>query len=205
MIGIPFSDPTAEGEAVQDANIRALEAGMTTDGVFDIVAGIREQSKIPLAFRTYANPVFQYGYDRFFLRCEELGVGAVMIQEIPFEEKEEVEAPASAHRVSLVSTIAPASEERICRIAAESGGFLQAAGAASEIPSIIECARRVTQTPCVINLESIPTGQLDRVLKSCDGVIADRGIVELTAAHGREAAPYLTDYVKYLKRIVDKP
>ena len=91
-IGIPFSDPTAEGVVIQEANIRSLKNGMTTDGVFDIVKKIRETSQIPLCFMTYANPVFHYGYDRFFARCEELGVDGIIVPDMPYEEKEEMKA-----------------------------------------------------------------------------------------------------------------
>ena len=96
-IGIPFSDPTAEGVVIQEANIRALGAGMTTDGVFDIVRRVREKSRIPLVFLTYLNPVFHYGYDRFFEKCGELSVDGIIIPDLPFEEKGELAPAATAH------------------------------------------------------------------------------------------------------------
>ena len=108
-IGIPFSDPTAEGVVIQEANIRSLSNGMTTDGVFEIVKRVREQSEIPLAFMTYVNPVFHYGYEKFFSKCEELGISAIIIPDVPYEEKAEVEAPAKAHGVKVISMIAPTS------------------------------------------------------------------------------------------------
>ena len=104
-IGIPFSDPTAEGPVIQDANIRALKAGMTTDGVFEVVRRVREQSNVKLAFMTYANPVFHYGYERFFGRCEELGVSAIIVPDLPYEEKAEMEEPASAEQAKQMAAI----------------------------------------------------------------------------------------------------
>ena len=110
-IGIPFSDPTAEGVVIQEANIRALKGGMTTDGAFDIVRRIREKSDIPLCFMTYCNPVFHYGCEKFFSKCEELGVDGLILADLPFEEKEEFEGTAAAHNVSLITMIAPTSED----------------------------------------------------------------------------------------------
>lgn len=123
-IGIPFSDPTAEGVVIQEANIRSLGNGMTTDGVFEIVKRVREQSQIPLAFMTYVNPVFHYGYEKFFTKCEELGISAIIIPDVPYEEKAEVEAPAKAHGVKVISMVAPTSESRIRQIASEAEGFI---------------------------------------------------------------------------------
>ena len=123
-IGIPFSDPTAEGVVIQEANIRSLGNGMTTDGVFEIVKRVREQSQIPLAFMTYVNPVFHYGYEKFFTKCEELGISAIIIPDVPYEEKAEVEAPAKTHGVKVISMIAPTSESRIRQIASEAEGFI---------------------------------------------------------------------------------
>ena len=159
-IGIPFSDPTAEGVVIQEANIRSLSNGMTTDGVFEIVKRVREQSEIPLAFMTYVNPVFHYGYEKFFSKCEELGISAIIIPDVPYEEKAEVEAPAKAHGVKVISMIAPTSESRIRQIASEAEGFIYVVssmgvtGVRSEIktnlPAIVESIRTVTDVPCAI-------------------------------------------------------
>ena len=123
-IGIPFSDPTAEGVVIQEANIRSLSNGMTTDGVFEIVKRVREQSEIPLAFMTYVNPVFHYGYEKFFTKCEELGISAIIIPDVPYEEKAEVEAPAKTHGVKEISMIAPTSESRSREKGREAEGFI---------------------------------------------------------------------------------
>ena len=85
-IGIPFSDPLAEGLVIQEANIRALSAGATVDKIFDLVASVRQKTDVPLVFLTYLNPVFNYGYPRFFARCAELGVDGIIIPDLPYEE-----------------------------------------------------------------------------------------------------------------------
>lgn len=211
-IGIPFSDPTAEGVVIQEANIRALKNGMTTDGAFDIVRRVREKSQIPLAFMTYANPVFHYGYDRFFTKCEELGIDAIIIPDMPYEEKQEMEEPANAHNVALISMIAPTSEDRIQRIASEAKGFIYVVssmgvtGVRSEIKTdlgaIVESIRRVTDVPCAIGFGISTPEQAKKMAAVSDGAIVGSAIVKLIAKHGEQAAPEIYDYVKGMKDAV---
>lgn len=211
-IGIPFSDPTAEGVVIQDANIRALKNGMTTDGVFDIVRRIREVSQIPLCFMTYCNPVFHYGYDRFFAKCEELGVDGIIIPDLPYEEKAEVEEPANAHNVALISMIAPTSDERIHTVAKEAKGFLYVVssmgvtGVRSEIKtdlgSIVESIRQVTDIPCAIGFGISTPEQAKKMASVSDGSIVGSAIVRIIAAQGTQAAPKLYEYVKAMKDAV---
>lgn len=211
-IGIPFSDPTAEGPVIQDANIRALKAGMTTDGVFEIVRRVREQSNVKLAFMTYANPVFHYGYERFFGRCEELGVSAIIVPDLPYEEKAEMEEPASAHHVDLISMIAPTSEERIKMIAKEAKGFIYVVSSMgvtgvrkeikTDLKSIVESIRKVTDVPCAVGFGISTPEQAKQMAAISDGAIVGSAIVKLIAEHGTEAAPYLYQYVKEMKEAV---
>lgn len=186
-IGIPFSDPTAEGVVIQEANIRALKGGMTTDGVFDIVKRVREKSQIPLCFMTYLNPVFHYGYDRFFAKCEELSVDGIIIPDLPYEEKAEVEEPANKHNVAVISMLAPTSESRIQMIAREADGFIYVVssmgvtGVRSEIKtdiaSIVESVRKVTDTPCAIGFGISTPEQAKNMAAVSDGSIVGSAIV----------------------------
>ena len=211
-IGIPFSDPTAEGVVIQDANIRALQGGMTTDGAFDIVRRVREQSKVPLAFMTYANPVFHYGCDRFFARCEELGVSAIIVPDMPFEEKQEMEEAADAHNVAVVSMIAPTSQARIQMIAREAKGFIYVVssmgvtGVRSEIntdlESIVKSIREVTDVPCAIGFGISTPEQARRMAQVSDGAIVGSAIVKIIARDGEQAAPAIYEYVKSMKEAV---
>lgn len=211
-IGIPFSDPTAEGVVIQDANIRALEGGMTTDGVFDIVRRVREKSRIPLAFMTYANPVFHYGCDRFFARCQELGVSAVIVPDMPYEEKQEMEGAAEACQVAVVSMIAPTSRERIQMIAREAKGFIYVVssmgvtGVRSEIntdlESMVSSIREVTDVPCAIGFGISTPEQARRMAGISDGVIVGSAIVRLIARDGEQAAPAIYEYVRSMKEAV---
>lgn len=211
-IGIPFSDPTAEGPVIQDANVRALKGGMTTDGAFDIVRRIREKSRIPLAFMTYANPVFHYGYDKFFAKCEELGVDAIIIPDLPFEEKREMEEPANAHGVALISMIAPTSESRIQEIASEAKGFIYVVssmgvtGVRSEIRTdvgaIVESIRKVTDVPCAVGFGISTPEQARRMAAVSDGAIVGSAIVKLVAQYGNDAPGEVYKYVKGMKEAV---
>ena len=211
-IGIPFSDPTAEGVVIQDANIRSLKNGMTTDGVFDIVRRVREKSQIPLAFMTYANPVFHYGYEKFFDRCKALSVDAVIIPDLPFEEKQEMETPANERDVALISMIAPTSESRIRQIASEAKGFIYVVssmgvtGVRSEIKTdlgaIVESIRRVTDVPCAIGFGISTPGQAKAMAAVSDGAIVGSAIVKIIAQYGDKAASELYSYVKSMKEAV---
>lgn len=213
-IGIPFSDPTAEGVVIQEANIRSLKNGMTTDGVFEIVRRVREQSDIPLCFMTYANPVYHYGYDRFFAKCEELGVAGIIVPDMPYEEKAEMEEPANAHGVSVISMIAPTSESRIRMIAEKADGFIYVVssmgvtGVRSEIKtdltSIVESIRKVSDTPVAIGFGISTPQQANKMAGISDGAIVGSAIVRLVEKYGTEAAPYLYDYVKSMKEAVAK-
>ncbi len=211
-IGIPFSDPTAEGVVIQDANIRALKNGMTTDGAFEIVRRVREKSQIPLAFMTYANPVFHYGYDRFFAKCRELGVDAIIVPDMPFEEKREMEEPANAHDVAVISMIAPTSESRIREIASEAKGFLYVVssmgvtGVRSEIRTdlgaIVESIRKVTDIPCAVGFGISTPEQAKAMAEVSDGAIVGSAIVKIIAKYGEKAAPEVYRYVKSMKDAV---
>ena len=211
-IGIPFSDPTAEGVVIQDANIRALKGGMTTDGAFDIVRRVREKTQIPLAFMTYANPVFHYGYDSFCAKCQELGVDAVIIPDMPFEEKNELEEYAAAHDVALISMIAPTSESRIQAIASGAKGFIYVVssmgvtGIRSEIKTdigaIVESIRKVTDVPCAIGFGISTPEQAKTMAALADGAIVGSAIVKIVAQYGNDSPAEVYKYVKSMKDAV---
>lgn len=211
-VGIPFSDPTAEGVVIQEANIRSLSNGMTTDGVFDIVKRVRETCDIPLCFMTYANPVYHYGYDRFFAKCEELNVGGIIVPDMPYEEKAEMEGPANAHNVSVISMVSPTSDDRIKKIAKDANGFIYVVssmgvtGVRSEIKtdiaSIVNSIKEVTDVPCAIGFGISKPEQAAKMASISDGAIVGSAIVRIVAEHGKDSAPYLYEYVKSMKDAV---
>lgn len=211
-IGIPFSDPIAEGIVIQAADERALAAGCTTDKLFDAVRDIREQVHIPLVFMTYINPVYTYGKERFLKRCVECGMAGVIVPDLPFEEKEELSGICKAYGVELVSLIAPTSHERIEMIAKEAEGFLYGesfvgeAGVCNEvrinIKEMIDQVRKVAAIPCAIGLEFATSGQVREIAAVADGVIVGSAIVKIVAEYGENCVPYVTEYVKTMKAAV---
>ncbi len=208
-IGIPFSDPTAEGIVIQEASIRALNAGMTTDKAFEIVEKVREKSQIPLAFMTYLNPVFHYGYENFFGRCESVGVSGIIIPDLPYEEKDELSHIAQAHGVDVISMIAPTSRQRIQRIAKEAAGFIYVvssmgvtgvrASIETDIASIIKSIREVTDVPTAVGFGISTPKQAEKMAGVSDGVIIGSAIVKLIAKYGEHAEGALREYVKSIK------
>ena len=213
-IGIPFSDPTAEGVVIQEADLRALNGGITTDGVFEVVEKIREKSQIPLVFMTYANPVHHYGYDRFFSRCQELGVSGIIVPDMPFEEKEEMEGPASKYDVAVISMISPTSDERIATIAKDAKGFIYVVssmgvtGVRSEIKTdvgaLVEKIRKVADVPCAVGFGISTPEQAKKMAALSDGAIVGSAIVRIIAEYGKNAPAKVYDYVKTMKDAVSE-
>jgi tryptophan synthase alpha chain len=208
-IGIPFSDPIAEGVVIQEADIRSLANGTTTDSVFECVQRIREQTEIPLVFMTYLNPVFHYGYDAFFARCEEVGINGIIIPDLPYEEKGEVDGVAIAHGVELISMIAPTSKDRIRMIAKEARGFLYVVSSmgvtgvrtdiTTDLDSIVKEIRAVTKIPCAIGFGISTPEQAEHMAGIADGVIVGSAIVRMIAKLGENAEEEIRGYVRKMK------
>ena len=208
-LGIPFSDPTAEGPVIQDANLRALSGGVTTDKIFAFVKDLRRDVKIPLVFMTYANVVFSYGAERFFTACRDIGIDGLILPDLPYEEKEEFLPLCHQYGVDLISMIAPTSENRIAMIAKEAEGFLYlvsslgVTGVRSEIKtdlaSIAEVVRQNTDIPCAIGFGISTPEQAKKMAGLSDGAIVGSAIVKIIAQHGKNAAGPVGEYVKQMK------
>ncbi|MBO6193842.1 MAG: tryptophan synthase subunit alpha [Clostridiales bacterium] len=211
-LGIPFSDPTAEGPVIQEANLRALQGGVTTDKVFDLVRGLRVDVSVPMVFMTYANVVFSYGAEKFISTCKEIGIDGLILPDLPFEEKEEFLPLCEEYGVDLISLIAPTSENRIAMIAKEAKGFiylvssLGVTGVRSEIKtdlqSIVNVIRANTDTPVAIGFGISKPEQAAKMAGISDGAIVGSAIIKILAEHGRDAAPYVGEYVKSMKDAV---
>lgn len=209
-LGIPFSDPTAEGPVIQGANIRALAGGMTTDRAFALVENLRQDVTIPLVFMTYANVVFSYGADAFFAKCAKVGIDGIILPDLPFEEKDEFQSVSWKYGVDLISLIAPTSHQRIAMIAREAEGFLYivsslgVTGTRSEITtdlaSIMQVVRENTDVPCAIGFGISIPAQARQMAELADGVIVGSAIIKLLQQHGTQAAPAVGAYVKEMKQ-----
>ena len=208
-LGIPFSDPTAEGPVIQGANLRALNGGITTDKIFDLVKELRRDVTIPMVFMTYANVVFSYGADRFISTCKEIGIDGLILPDLPFEEKDEFLPICRQYDVDLISLIAPTSENRIAMIAKEAEGFiyvvssLGVTGMRSEIKtdlaSIVNVIRENTDVPCAIGFGISTPEQAKKMAALSDGAIVGSAIIKLLEKHGKNAPEYVGEYVKSMK------
>ncbi|MDD6435044.1 MAG: tryptophan synthase subunit alpha [Clostridiales bacterium] len=208
-LGIPFSDPAAEGPVIQEANFRALAGGVTTDKVFDLVRELRRDVKIPLVFMTYANVIFSYGSERFISTCREVGIDGLILPDLPYEEKEEFSPFCKKYGVDLISLIAPTSENRIAMIAKEAEGFvyivssLGVTGTRSEIKtdleSIVKLVREYTDVPCAIGFGISTPEQARKMADISDGAIVGSAIVKLLEKYKKDAPKHIGAYVKSMK------
>lgn len=209
-IGIPFSDPIAEGKVIQEADIRSLAAGTTTDKVFELVKKVRNNIKIPLVFMTYLNVVFGYGTEKFMQNCQKCGIDGLIVPDMPFEEKSELSPFCKKYGIELISLIAPTSHERIKMIASEAEGFLYivsslgVTGVRSEITTdiagMVKLVKESTNVPCAVGFGISTPEQAQKMASVSDGVIVGSAIVKIVAQYGKDSEPYVRDYVKKMKQ-----
>ena len=208
-LGIPFSDPTAEGPVIQGANLRALNGGVTTDKIFAFVKELRRDVRVPMVFMTYANVVFSYGAEKFISTCRDIEIDGLILPDLPFEEKEEFQPICDKYGVDLVSLIAPTSEKRIAMIAKEAEGFLYivsslgVTGTRSEIKtdlvSIVAVVRQNTDIPCAIGFGISTPEQAKKMAGVSDGAIVGSAIIKLLEKYGKDAPRYVGEYVRSMK------
>ena len=182
-LGIPFSDPTAEGPVVQGANIRALAAGTTTDRIFNFVQELRHEEKVPLIFVTYANVVFSYGAERFVGLCQKVDVAGLI----------------------LLDLIAPTDEERITMIAKEADGFLYAMAVTNneDLAFAVNTARQQSEVPCIVGVPDCTPEEAQQLTAVADGILVETGIVKLVESYGKAAAPHAGAAIRALKAAVN--
>ena len=213
-LGIPFSDPTAEGPVIQGANIRALSKGITTDDIFDLVRRLRQTVTVPMVFMTYANVVYSYDADKFISNCSEIGIDGLILPDLPFEEKDEFRFICKKYGVDLISLIAPTSENRISMIAKEAEGFiyivssLGVTGVRSEIntdiSSMVKLIRENTDIPCAVGFGISTPQQAAKMASVSDGAIVGSAIIKLIEKYGKNAAKPVGEYVKSMKEALRK-
>lgn len=211
-LGIPFSDPVAEGVVIQEADQRALKAGATTDRIFDCVARIRQQTGVPLAFMTYINPVFVYGPERFISRAAECGVDALIVPDMPFEERQELLPACRKYGMTLIYLVAPTSNERIQAIARESEGFVYCVSSmgvtgvrnqiTTDISAMVNTVKKVKDVPCAVGFGISTPGQAQQMAGAADGVIVGSAIVKLVAKYGRDCVEPVCQYVRGMKNAI---
>lgn len=208
-VGIPFSDPIAEGPVIQDANIRALKNNVTTDDVFALTKSVSQEVDTPMVFMTYLNVLFKYGYDKFLQKAKNSGICGVIVPDLPYEEKDELQSVAKKYGIEVVSLVAPTSEDRIKMIASDAEGFIYTVssmgvtGVRSEIntdlESITKAIKEVTDVPVAIGFGINTPEQAKKYSHIADGVIVGSAIVKLVAEHKTDAPKYIYEYVKSMK------
>ena len=205
-LGIPFSDPTAEGPVIQAANVRALSGGVTTDKIFDMVRRIRQKTSIPMVFMTYANVVYSYGTERFAKAAAEIGMDGLILPDVPFEEKEEFDIVCKKYGIDLISLIAPTSHDRIRMIAKEASGFVYCVSSlgvtgtrssiTTDIGAMVKLVKEENDIPCAVGFGISTPEQAAKMCQSADGAIVGSAIVKLCEKYGKDCVPYVAEYVK---------
>ena len=208
-LGIPFSDPTAEGPVIQGANIRALAGGVTTDKIFDMVKKLREDLSIPMVFMTYANVVFSYGAEKFICTCHDIGIDGLILPDLPYEEKDEFLPICEKYDVDLISLIAPTSDKRIGMISKDAKGFiyivssLGVTGTRSEITtdldSVVSVIRKNTDVPCAIGFGISTPEQASKMASLSDGAIVGSAIIKIIEKYGKDSPKHVGEYIKSMK------
>ena len=208
-LGIPFSDPTAEGPVIQGANIRALAGGVTTDKIFDMVKKLREDLSIPMVFMTYANVVFSYGAEKFICTCHDIGIDGLILPDLPYEEKDEFLPICEKYDVDLISLIAPTSDKRIGMISKDAKGFiyivssLGVTGTRSEITtdldSVVSVIRKNTDVPCAIGFGISTPEQASKMASLSDGAIVGAAIIKIIEKYGKDSPKHVGEYIKSMK------
>lgn len=208
-LGIPFSDPTAEGPVIQDANLRALSVGTTTDKIFDMVRRVRQTVSIPMVFMTYANVIFSYGADRFLKTAAEIGMNGIIVPDVPFEEKQEFEPLCQKYGLDQISMIAPTSHDRIRAIAEQANGFLYCVSSlgvtgtrtaiTTDIGAMVKLVKEVKDIPCAVGFGISTPEQAESMCRQADGAIVGSAIVKLIAQYGRDSVQPVADYVRTMK------
>ena len=211
-LGIPFSDPTAEGPVIMEASMRALKAGTTTDKIFEFVRDLRKDIKIPMVFMTYANVLFSYGSERFIQTSADIGIDGFILPDIPFEEKDEFDGICRQYGTDLISMIAPTSKERISMIASEASGFLYCVSSlgvtgtrstiSNDVGAMIRTAKEAKDIPCAVGFGISGPEQAAAMAALSDGVIVGSAFIKILAQYGAKAPEKIFDFTRTLRSAV---
>lgn len=211
-IGIPFSDPIAEGPTIQGADQRALRSGTTTDRIFEMVRRVAKSVSIPLVFMSYINPIFTYGAERFIKECKNSGIAGLIVPDLPFEEKDELLPLCKKYNVTLISMIAPTSHERIAKIAAEAEGFVYCVSSlgvtgvrsniTTDIGEMVALVKSTADIPCAVGFGIATPEQARAIAQKADGVIVGSAIVKIIAQYGTDSVAPVAEYVKSMKQAI---
>jgi len=213
-LGIPFSDPLADGATIQKASFHALQNGVTPQLCLDVARQLRQVIEIPLVFMTYFNPVFSYGLEEFCTNCRRSGVDGLIIPDLPPEEGTELETVTRGRDLDLIYLLAPTStEERIKLVSERSRGFIYlvsvtgVTGARDKLPLDLEAfvakVRGITKQPLCVGFGISTPRQARQVARVADGVIVGSRIIQLMEAEDN-FMPTVGNFIKELRQALDK-
>lgn len=215
-IGVPFSDPTADGPVIQAAAQRSLKAGTTLEGVLKMVAEVRKVSNIPIVLFGYFNPIFAYGVKKFAQAARNAGVDGVLVVDLPYEEAKELRDYTDAVGIDFISLIAPTTDkERLKKIVSKASGFLYyisitgitgtAAPKISNIKVEVEKIRKTTKLPVAVGFGISQPEQAREIGRFADGVVIGSAVVRMIDENKNKqnlmqiVSDYLTDIKKGLR------
>lgn len=211
-LGVPFSDPVAEGVTIQKSSLRSLKNGTNLTKIFETVKRIREKTEKPLILMMYINTIFVYGTDRFFADCKQYGIDGVIVPDMPFEERDEVQEYAEKYGVLNINLVAPTSRNRIEKIASESKGFLYCvsstgvtgvrSGYTTDFEDFFGTIRKYAKCPCAVGFGISGPEQAKKMSGYCDGVIVGSAIVRIFEEKGADAPKAAGEFVKSLKEAI---
>ena len=211
-LGIPFSDPVADGPTIQAASQRALAKGASLKKIFAMTSGLRRKIEIPLVFMTYYNPVFKFGVGRFFSECRKTGIDGVIIPDLPIEEAGEAVKTAKKNKVATIFLVAPTTPAgRIKDIAARSTGFIYyvsltgVTGARKklhpEVLSNVRAIKLVTGKPVAVGFGVSDPKQARNIARVADGVIVGSALVKIIAGK-KDLIPRISSAAKSFARAI---
>jgi tryptophan synthase alpha chain len=209
-IGIPFSDPVAEGAVIQTAMERALKNKIDADDIFDMVESVKKEISVPLVFMTYLNPVFSYGYEKFFDKCNQTGISAIIVPDMPFEEQGEIKDIANKRDIAVITLIAPTSEERISMLSKSAQGFIYLVSSlgvtgtrdkiTTDIGSIVSQIKKETNIPIGVGFGISTAQQAKEIIKYADGAIIGSAIVKIISENNENTADKLKNFILSIKK-----
>jgi len=186
-IGVPFSDPLADGPVIQAAANRALSGGVTVDKIFDMVKEVRKEVEVPLVFLMYVNTLLVYGKEKFMANCKDAGIDGLIIPDVPYEEQGEILPLMKDYGIELIPLVAPTSKDRVAKITESSNGFVYCVSSMgvtgrnsefhSTINAYIEDVRSQTDLPLAIGFGISTNDDVKRFESIADGVIVGSAIV----------------------------
>lgn len=208
-IGVPFSDPVADGAVIMEADVQALKNKVHLPQVMEIVKAFRKQSETPLVFLSYYNPIFNYGVKKFFEKAKAIGLDGVAIPDLPYEEQMEIRPFADTYGIDIIQIIGPASEERICQNVRNATGFVYIVSSVESanrktdmkrnLADIISVIRKTTDTPIVVGLDGHHPEELQKMKEMADGITTGSIVVDMINKNGKKAGKLVQKYMKKLK------